>query len=78
VIDKQMEIIEIINRLSILSNIYHALQQEITNKYQFNELRDVRISIFKHCYIVIDSTYTFFLVRNQNMNNEVWWNMFHV
>jgi hypothetical protein len=73
-----MEIIEIINRLSILSNIYHALQQEITNKYQFNELRDVRISIFKHCYIVIDSTYAFFLVRNQNMNNEVWWNMFHV
>jgi hypothetical protein len=69
-----METIDIITRLSTLSRKYHSVQQELRTKYQFNEVRDVRINIFKHCYFVIDGTYVFFLIRYQNMFTEAWWN----
>jgi hypothetical protein len=62
-----MDTTTIISRLSILDGRYHGAMDELINKYHFDGIRDVRVNIFKHCRIVIDSTYVFFLVRQDNL-----------
>lgn len=47
---------EIISRLSMLSKKYHSVQQELSDKYHF-DWKDARINVFKHGYLVIDSTF---------------------
>lgn len=65
---------ELIKRLSVLAAKYHAVQDEIGNKYHFDQLRDVRINVFRHCALVIDSTYIIILVRSYHLFDESWWN----
>jgi hypothetical protein len=67
-----MDTKNLITRLSDLSKKYHAVQQELTSTYQFDD-RDVRVNVFKHCYIIIDSTYIFILVRDRHLFDEKWW-----
>jgi hypothetical protein len=64
---------EIISRLSMLSKKYHSVQQELSDKYHFDEWIDARINVFKHCYLVIDSTYLILLARVTNFRDEAWW-----
>ena len=68
-----MESEEIISRLSMLSQKYHSVQQELSDTYHFDEWIDARINVFKHCYLVIDSTYLIFLARVTNFRDEAWW-----
>jgi hypothetical protein len=68
-----MDTKDIINRLSVLGAKYHAVQNDLSNKYHFDQLRDVRINVFRHCAIVIDSTYIIFLVPQQHLFEETWW-----
>jgi hypothetical protein len=68
-----MENEEIISRLSMLSQKYHSVQQELSDKYHFDEWRDARINVFKHCYLVIDSTYLILLARVTNFRDDAWW-----
>jgi hypothetical protein len=67
-----MDTTELIRRLSDFKK-YHFTQQELANKYHFDENRDVRINVFKHCYIVIDSTHVFLLIRSRHLFDESWW-----
>lgn len=69
-----MDTKDLIKRLSILGAKYHALQDELVDKYHFDELRDVRINVFRHCALVIDSTYIIILVRLFHLFDEGWWN----
>jgi hypothetical protein len=64
---------KLINRLSELSKKYHSAQEELSSKYHFDDFRDARINVFKHCYIVIDSTYVIILVRSRHLFDESWW-----
>jgi hypothetical protein len=68
-----MDTKKLIARLIELSNKYHAVQQELTSTYHFDDLIDVRVNVFKHCYIIIDSTYIFILVRDRHLFDEKWW-----
>jgi hypothetical protein len=69
---------EIIYRLSVLSKKYHLVQRELSDKYHFDEWTDARINVFKHCYLVIDSTYLIFLARVTNFRDDAWWaNLMH-
>jgi hypothetical protein len=68
-----MDTKDIINRLSVLGAKYHAVQNDLSKKYQFDQLRDVRINVFRHCSIVVDSTYIIFLVRKQHLFDDPWW-----
>jgi hypothetical protein len=68
-----MESEGIISRLSMLSQKYHSFQQDLSDKYHFDEWKDARINVFKHCYLVIDSTYLIFLARVTNFRDEAWW-----
>lgn len=68
-----MDTDKIISELSVLSNRYTMAMQEMFNKYHFDEIRDVRVNIFKHPRIVIDSTYVLFLVRQDNIFKDSWW-----
>src|SRR5438105_4064102 len=68
-----MDTKDIIQSLSVLSAKYHAAQNELSNKYRFDQLRDVRINVFKHCFIVIDSTYIILLVRLHHLYDSTWW-----
>jgi hypothetical protein len=68
-----MDTKDIIQSLSVLSTNYHAAQNELSNKYRFDQLRDVRINVFKHCFIVIDSTYIILLVRLHHLYDNTWW-----
>lgn len=68
-----MESEEIIGRLSVLSKKYHLVQRELINKYHFDGWKDVRITLFKNCYLVIDSTYLILLARTATFRDEGWW-----
>lgn len=57
----------------MLDGLYNKAMQELINIYHFDKIRDVRVNIFKHCRIVIDSTYIFFLVRQDNLFEPSWW-----
>ena len=46
---------------------------ELINDYKFDGIKDTRVNLFKHCRIVIDSTYVFFLIRQDNLFNPDWW-----
>lgn len=58
---------ELINRLSVLSANYHAVQNDLSNQYHFDQLRDVRINVFRYCALAIDSTYIIILVRSYHL-----------
>jgi len=62
-----MDTDKIIQSLSVLDALYNGSMLELINKYHFDEIRDVRVNIFKHSRIVIDSTLIFFLVRQDNL-----------
>lgn len=48
--------------------------QELISDYHFDEIRDVRVNIFKHCKIVIDSTnFILLVVRQDNLFNPDRW-----
>jgi hypothetical protein len=64
---------KIIYNLSVLDALYNRSEQELINSYLFDAIRDVRVNIFKHCRIFIDSTYIFFLVRQDNLFEPSWW-----
>lgn len=68
-----MDTDKIIHNLSVLDALYYKSMQELINTYHFDEIRDVRVNIFKHCRIVIDSTYIFFLVRQDSLFEPDWW-----
>lgn len=68
-----MKIGDIIKELSLLSIGFHSEQVKLTNKYRFDELKDVRINVFKHCYIILDSTYILLLVRSTVLFEDDWW-----
>jgi hypothetical protein len=57
-----MDTKDIIHRFSVSGAKYHVVHNELTNNYHFDELRDVRINVFRHCALVIDSTYIILLV----------------
>jgi hypothetical protein len=69
-----MDTMDLIKRLGILAAKYHAVQDELGNRYHFHQLRDVRINVFRHCALVVDSTYVIILVRLYHLFDEGWWN----
>jgi hypothetical protein len=64
---------DIIKGLSVLGAKYHAVWNELSNTHHLDQLRDVRINVFRHCALVIDSTYIIFLVRQQHLFDDSWW-----
>jgi hypothetical protein len=68
-----MDTKDIIDRLSVFGAKYHAEHNELSNNYHIDELRDVRSNVFRHCAIVIDSTYVIFLVRFHHLFDNAWW-----
>ena len=68
-----MDTKDIIHRLSVLDAKYHVVHNELSNNYHFDELRDVRINVFRHSALVIDSTYNILLVRFHHLFDDAWW-----
>jgi hypothetical protein len=64
---------DIIHRLSVLGAKYHAVHNELSNKYPIDQLRDVRSNVFRHCAIVIDSTSIILLIRLDHPYDDPWW-----
>jgi hypothetical protein len=69
-----METQDIIHRLSVLGANYHAVHNELSNKYPIDQLRDVRSNVFRHCALVIDSTSIILLgIRLDHLYDDPWW-----
>jgi hypothetical protein len=68
-----MDTKDIIKGLSVLGAKYHTVWNELSNTHHLDQLRDVRINVFRHCALVIDSTYIIFLVRQQHLFDDSWW-----
>lgn len=43
-----MDTKDIIHRSSVLGDKYHVVHNELSNTYHFDELRDVRINVFRN------------------------------
>jgi hypothetical protein len=68
-----METEKLVLGLSKLSSRFDGLMQELINTYHFDGIRDVRVNMVKHPRLVIDSTYIFSLVRQDNLFEPKWW-----
>ena len=68
-----MQTKEIIDHLSKLGKKFRSMEEELRSTYHFDDLRDVRINMFRHCRIVIDSTYLIMLVRDRHLFDNDWW-----
>jgi hypothetical protein len=68
-----MDIKDIIHRLSVVGGKYQAVHNELSSKYQIDQVRDVRSNVFRHCALVIDSTSIIILgIRLDHPYDDPW------